>query len=85
MIMLIVTICAVVTVAATGDKHGEFDTVVAENVVAKNIYATNDAGDAVVALVANDYGGGMITTYSAQGNMQVMLNATIRAIFFFLP
>jgi hypothetical protein len=37
--MMAVVVCAVVTMAATGDKDGEFDTV-----VARSIYVMNDAG-----------------------------------------
>jgi len=37
-----VAICAVVTVAATGDKDTEFDTVVADKVIAKRVFVKNE-------------------------------------------
>ena len=42
--MMAVTMCAVVTVAATGDKDGHFRTVYATSVIAKNIFAKTDEG-----------------------------------------
>ena len=64
-----VAICAVVTVAATGDKDGHFDTV-----VARHIYATNDAGDLVVQLGANDEGDCLVLTRSEKGKVLVQLS-----------
>ena len=81
--LMAVAICAVVTVAATGDKDGEFDTVYADRVIAKtgiqtrSVYATNDAGDLVVSLGANDGGDGLVVTYSAKGKELVTLSSTV--------
>ena len=50
--MMAVAMCAVVTMAATGDKDGHFDTV-----TARYIAVTNEAGDTVVDLSATDGGG----------------------------
>ena len=58
--LMAVAVCAVVTMAATGDKVGEFDVVVARYIVAKN-----DAGKYVVALGANEAGDGLVMTESA--------------------
>jgi hypothetical protein len=66
-----VAMCAVVTMAATGEKRGDFDTV-----QARHIWVTNDAGDMVVALGANDVGGGLVRTQSAKGKDLVMLTST---------
>ena len=63
--------CAVVTMAATGEKDGEFDTVVARTILVKN-----DAGKVAVALGAKDGGDGYVYTQSAKGKMQVWLSAT---------
>ena len=48
-----VAIFAVVTIAATDEKDGDFDMV-----TARHIEVTNDAGDFVVSLGAIDYGSG---------------------------
>ena len=69
--MMAVVVCAVVTMAATGDKDGTFDTV-----TARHIYVTNDAGEHVVRLGANDKGDGLVFTQSAKGKMLVLLGAT---------
>jgi hypothetical protein len=55
--MTVVAMCAVVTMAATGEKDGVFDTV-----KARHILVTNDAGDIVVSLGANDGGDGVVWT-----------------------
>ena len=70
--MTVVAMAAVVTMAATGDKSGEFDTV-----VARSIYLLNDAGDAVVTLGANDDGDGVVYTMSAKGPLLVTLGLTV--------
>ena len=69
--MTVVAMAAVVTMAATGDKDGTFDTV-----TARHIYVTNDAGEHVVRLGANDKGDGLVFTQSAKGKMLVLLGAT---------
>jgi hypothetical protein len=86
--MTVVAMCAVVMVAATGDKYGDFDVVRANTVIAKNIlvensvtarhiWVTNDAGDQVVVnMGANDGGSGVVRTKSAKGKDLVVLNAT---------
>jgi outer membrane protein assembly factor BamB len=69
--MMAVVVCAVVTMAATGDKIGDFDAV-----VARSIHVTNDAGDFVVGLGANDDGDGLVLTKSAKGKVLVTLSAS---------
>ena len=59
------------TVAATGEKNGYFETV-----VARHIYVKNDAGELVVILGANDSGNCVVSTDSAQGKELVTLNST---------
>ena len=70
--MMAVVVCAVVTMAATGEKDGYFDTV-----VARHINVVNDAGDFVVTLGANDGGNGVVYTESAKGTELVRLNSTV--------
>jgi hypothetical protein len=53
--MTVVAMCAVVTMAATGEKYSGFDTV-----VARHIAVVNDAGEIVVSLGANDNGDGLV-------------------------
>jgi hypothetical protein len=69
--MTVVAMCAVVTMAATGEKDGYFDTV-----VARYIRVTNDAGEIVVSLGVNDIGDGLVDTKSAKGKELVKLGAT---------
>jgi len=70
--LMAVAICAVVTVAATGDKIGRFDAV-----TARVIWVENDAGEIIVALGPNGDGNGLVQTYSAKGKNLVDLNATV--------
>jgi hypothetical protein len=65
--MTVVAMAAVVTMAATGEKDGVFDTV-----KARHILVTNDAGDIVVSLGANDGGDGVVWTQNLAG--QVLIN-----------
>ena len=58
--LMAVAICAVVTVAAAELKDGYFETV-----QTRKIWVTNDAGDVVVSLGANDDGDGFVRTESA--------------------
>ena len=58
--------------AATGDKHGEFDTV-----EARAMWVTNDAGDTVVYLGANRDGDCAVSTRTAEGKTLVILNSVI--------
>ena len=51
--MTVVAMCAVATMAATGDKDGHFD-----SVTARHIFVRNEAGKIVVSLGANDGGEG---------------------------
>ena len=69
--MMAVVVCAVVTLAATGLKDGDFDTV-----TARTIFVENDEGKLVVAIGANDVGDGLAWTQSAKGNDLVMLSST---------
>jgi hypothetical protein len=66
-----VAICAVVTMAATGEKDAEFDTV-----VAKHIFVVNDRGRNIVSISPNAHGYGVIWTKTAQGKDLVTLGAT---------
>jgi len=70
--LMAVAICAVITVAATGDKDGYFDTV-----IAKTVWVTNDAGGLVVTLAANDDGDGFVQTMSAERKELVRLSSTV--------
>ena len=70
--MLTVAICAVVTVAATGEKDGRFDTVVAQA-----IFVKNDAGQFVVGLDASDAGYGVVMTFAPSGKQLVALGSTV--------
>ena len=58
------------TLAATGEKISEFDTV-----VARRIWVMNDANDLLVTLNANDFGDGAVTTYQPNGKTLVELGA----------
>lgn len=69
--VLAVALCGAVTMAATSDNIGRFDTV-----IARHIYAENDAGDTVVGLGADDRGNGLFQTRSATGKDLVILGAT---------
>ena len=69
--VMAVAICAVVTMAATGEKDGDFDTV-----TARYIWVKNDAGSFVVTLGADDGGNGLVMTESAQDKDLVELGAT---------
>jgi hypothetical protein len=66
--MMAVVVCAVVTMAATGDKDGVFDTV-----KARHILVTNGAGDIVVSLGANDGGAGVVWTHNSSGKVLINL------------
>ena len=68
--LMAVAMCAVVTVAATGENDGTFDTV-----TARTIWVENDAGDTAVFLGANRVGDGVVSTRSAVGKTLVMLNS----------
>ena len=70
--MTVVAMCAVVTMAATGEKRGDFDIV-----TARYINVKNETGDYVVRLRANPEGQGEISTHSAKGNDLVVLTATV--------
>ena len=75
--LMAVTMCAVVMMAATGDKIGKFDTVMADTVVARHIAVLNEAGTVLVGWGANDDGHGLVLTQSAKGKKLVQLNATV--------
>jgi len=70
--LMAVAMCAAVTVAATGEKYGKFDML-----VARTIFVNNDEGRPVVALGANDNGDGLVVTESAQGKELVKLTSTV--------
>ncbi len=69
--MMAVTICAVVTMAATGLKNANFDTV-----TARRLFVANDAGELVVTLDTDDSGNGLVLTHSAKGKDLVALTRT---------
>ena len=69
--MTVVAMCAVVTIAATELKRGDFDIV-----TARQVGVTNDAGEVVVALGTDEDGDGMVKTWSAKGKTMVELGAT---------
>ena len=54
--LTVVAMCAAVTMAATGEKDGQFDSVVADSVMARTIFVANDDDNFVVSLGANDAG-----------------------------
>jgi hypothetical protein len=60
--MTVVAICAVVTMAATGEKNGVFNMV-----TARHIWVTNDTGDTVVSLSADDGGNGVVWAGNRKG------------------
>jgi hypothetical protein len=72
LVVMAVAICAVVTMAATGEKYSDFDVV-----TARTIFVKNDAGMIIVSLGANDAGDGLVNTSSAQGKDLVTLSATM--------
>jgi len=74
--MMAVTICAVVTVAATGEKISDFDIV-----RARHIAVTNEAGEVVVTLGTTDSGNGAVNTWSAKGKDLVALGASVDGDF----
>ena len=70
--MTVVVMAAVVTMAATGLKDGDFD-----EVTARHIYVMNDAGKIVVSVGTNDVGDGLVRTISTKGNDLVKLSSTV--------
>ena len=70
--LMAVAICAVVTVAATGNKDANFDFV-----TARYIAVVNNADDIVAGLGFTDDGAGVIMTYSAKGENLVTLSSTV--------
>ena len=70
--LTVVAMCAVVTMAAAELKDGYFD-----EVVARNIWVMNDAGEFVVSLGADDDGNGAVLTQSTEGKMLVLLSSTV--------
>jgi hypothetical protein len=74
--VMAVAMCAVVTMAATGEKVGRFDKVMANAVMAENILVMNDAGKIIVALGATTDGGGVVTTFAPNGKELVELGAS---------
>ena len=69
--MMAVVVCAVVTMAATGEKYSDFDTI-----IARTIFVKNDAGKMVVTLSTNVDGDGVVQAHSAKGKELVRLGAT---------
>jgi hypothetical protein len=70
--MTVVAMCAVVTMAATGEKYSGFDTV-----VARHIAVVNEAGEVVVTLGTNAIGNGLVQTQSAKGKDLVQLSTSV--------
>ena len=69
--MTVVAMAAVVTMAATGDKDGRFDTV-----RARHIFVRNDAGSGVVILGADYRGNGQVYTQSANDRPLVAMGTS---------
>ena len=69
--MTVVAMAAVVTIAATGEKDGDFDTV-----RARHIFVRNDAGSGVVILGADYRGNGQVYTQSANGRPLVAMGTS---------
>ena len=70
--IVVAVMCAVMTMAASSDKRGDFDIVTARYINLKNY-----AGEYVVRFRANPEGQGEISTHSAKGNELVVLTATV--------
>jgi hypothetical protein len=70
--LMAVVMCAVVTMAATGEKYSKFDTIIAQHIVVKN-----DAGKTVIDLGTSDDGDGYVATMSAKGKDLVMVSSTV--------
>ncbi len=68
--MMVVAMCAVVTMAATGEKDADFDTLTARNiyvkdaVMAKHLTIGNKTGATVVTLLADEYGNGVVGAWN---------------------
>ncbi len=68
--VMAVAICAVVTMAATGEKDADFDTLTARNiyvkdaVMAKHLTIGNKTGATVVTLLADEYGNGVVGAWN---------------------
>ena len=85
--MMAVAICAVVTVAATGENNGEFEVITTKflfadvakfgTAAATKVLVGNDAGKIVVSLGSNDNGSGLVVTKSATGDELVVLNSSV--------
>ena len=69
--MTVVAMAAVVTMAATGEKDGDFDTV-----SARHIFVRNDAGSGVVILGADYRGNGQVYTQSANDRPLVAMGTS---------
>ena len=80
--MTVVAMAAVVTMAATGDKDGHFDSITAKSIVVEDgmvasaIFVMNDAGDPVVSLGTKEDGSGVVYAESAKGKTLVVLGST---------
>ena len=69
--VVVVAVCAVVTMAATAEKNGNFDVV-----TARTIYVKNDGDKIVIALGVDDGGNGLVATFGPNGKELVELGAT---------
>ena len=69
--MTVVAMAAVVTMAAAGEKDGDFDTV-----SARHIFVRNDAGSGVVILGADYRGNGQVYTQSANDRPLVAMGTS---------
>jgi len=78
--MTVVAMAAVVTMAATGEKNGDFDSVHADVVIAKKILVSNKAENTVVKLgYQPNSGNGFISTYYPDGRPLVTLTSENRS------
>ena len=68
--LMVVAICAVVTMAATGKKNGDFDVVTAKRILVKH-----DNGENAVT-ISSFFGYGMVKTYGPNGKELVVLGST---------
>ena len=79
--MMAVVMCAVVTMAATGEKDGNFDVVRAKNifvesgVMARSIAVIIDENTLAVTSGITDNGNGWVKTISAKGKALVELSS----------
>ena len=70
-VVLVATLCGVVSMAATEGETGSF-----EVIFAKRIYVQNDKDEVVIGLTSDKNGAGLLFADSATGKTSVMLSST---------